>query len=259
MDILSKDQRHKNMAAIHSVNTKPEMIVRKYLFAHGFRYRLNHPRLPGRPDIVLRKYRTCIFINGCFWHGHEGCKYYVIPKSNTEFWTRKITRNIERDKRVQQELARMGWHCMTIWECELKPKKREQTLLALEYTLNHIYLKDHTVSYSFDEEEKPLMAAEESEDTYHTIKEIQSFSPMNKDTLEFVTYCIGSLSRILHLPQREVYNRLKQSGILYEYIVPSYDVLHTFGSRYLMEDLIDSMKEKGVLEDTYHIPNETPK
>lgn len=138
MDVLSKDQRHKNMAAIHSANTKPEMIVRKYLFAHGFRYRLNHPRLPGRPDIVLRKYRTCIFINGCFWHGHEGCKYYVIPKSNTEFWTRKITRNIERDKRVQQELARMGWHCMTIWECELKPKQREQTLLALEYTLNHI-------------------------------------------------------------------------------------------------------------------------
>ena len=84
MDILSKDQRHKNMAAIHSANTKPEMIVRKYLFAHGFRYRLNHPRLPGRPDIVLRKYRTCIFINGCFWHGHEGCKYYVIPKSGHE-------------------------------------------------------------------------------------------------------------------------------------------------------------------------------
>lgn len=182
MDILSKDQRHKNMAAIHSANTKPEMIVRKYLFAHGFRYRLNHPRLPGRPDIVLRKYRTCIFINGCFWHGHEGCKYYVIPKSNTEFWTRKITRNIERDKQVQQELARMGWHCMTIWECELKPKKREQTLLALEYTLNHIYLKDHTVSYSFDEEEKPLMAAEESEDTYHTLKKIphnmNSFIPI---------------------------------------------------------------------------------
>ena len=71
MDVLSKDQRHKNMAAIHSANTKPEMIVRKYLFAHGFRYRLNHPRLPGRPDIVLRKYRTCIFINGCFWHGHD--------------------------------------------------------------------------------------------------------------------------------------------------------------------------------------------
>ena len=138
MDILSQDQRHKNMAAIHSANTKPEMIVRKYLFAHGFRYRQNHPRLPGRPDIVLRN------------------------------WTLKITRNIERDKNVQQKLAQMGWHCMTIWECELKPQKREQTLLALEYTLNHIYLKDHTVSYSIEEEE-PLMAAENTEDTYQTI------------------------------------------------------------------------------------------
>ena len=143
MDVLSKDQRHKNMAAIHSANTKPEMIVRKYLFTHGFRYRLNHPRLPGRPDIVLRKYRTCIFINGCFWHGHEGCKYYVIPKTNTEFWANKINRNIARDKKVQKELAKMGWHCITIWECELKPQKREQTLVSLEYTLNHIFKRPH--------------------------------------------------------------------------------------------------------------------
>lgn len=169
MDILSKDQRHKNMAAIHSANTKPEMIVRKYLFSHGFRYRLNHPRLPGRPDIVLRKYHTCIFVNGCFWHGHKGCKYYVIPKSNTEFWTNKINRNIARDERVQKELAQMGWHCITIWECDLKPQKREQTLISLEYTLNHIYLKDHTVSYSINEEEDMLMAAEEMQNGYELI------------------------------------------------------------------------------------------
>lgn len=169
MDILSKDQRHKNMAAIHSANTKPEMIVRKYLFSHGFRYRLNHPRLPGRPDIVLRKYHTCIFVNGCFWHGHKGCKYYVIPKSNTEFWTNKINRNIARDERVQKELAQMGWHCITIWECDLKPQKREQTLISLEYTLNHIYLKDHTVSYSINEEEDTLMAAEEMQNGYELI------------------------------------------------------------------------------------------
>lgn len=163
MDTLSKDQRHKNMAAIHSANTKPEMIVRKYLFAHGFRYRLNHPRLPGRPDIVLRKYRTCIFVNGCFWHGHEGCKYFVIPKSNTEFWENKINRNIQRDKRVQQKLAQMGWHCMTIWECELKPAKREQTLTSLAYTLNHIFVKDHTITccYYPTEDEVPLLAAED--------------------------------------------------------------------------------------------------
>lgn len=162
MDTLSKDQRHKNMAAIHSANTKPEMIVRKYLFAHGFRYRLNHPRLPGRPDIVLRKYRTCIFVNGCFWHGHEGCKFFVMPKSNTEFWENKISRNIRRDIKVQQKLAQMGWHCITIWECELKPAKREQTLASLAYTLNHIFVKDHTIKYYYPaEDETPLLAAED--------------------------------------------------------------------------------------------------
>ena len=84
MDRLSKEQRHKNMAAIHNKDTKPEVMVRKFLFSRGFRYRINHPQLPGKPDIVLRKYNTCIFINGCFWHGHDGCKYFVIPKTRTE-------------------------------------------------------------------------------------------------------------------------------------------------------------------------------
>lgn len=161
MDKLSAEQRHKNMAAIHSANTKPEIIVRKYLFSHGFRYRLNHKRLPGHPDIVLRKYRTCIFINGCFWHGHEGCKCFRIPKSNVEFWTAKIERNRERDIRVQKELAEMGWHSITVWECELKPAKREQTLKSLEYTLNKIFLQDRTVrKYSLQEEDQ-MMAAED--------------------------------------------------------------------------------------------------
>lgn len=91
MDVHSKEQRHRNMTAIHSANTKPEMIVRKHLFSQGFRYRINYTRLPGHPDVVLRKYRTCIFINGCFWHGHEGCKYYVIPKTNTDFGQKKST------------------------------------------------------------------------------------------------------------------------------------------------------------------------
>ena len=86
MDNHSVEQRHKNMVAIHAKDTKPELIVRKYLWAHGFRYRLNYRRLPGHPDLVLRKYRTCIFVNGCFWHGHQGCKYFVMPKTNTEFW-----------------------------------------------------------------------------------------------------------------------------------------------------------------------------
>lgn len=149
MDTLSHGQRHKNMAAIHSANTKPEIIVRKYLFSHGFRYRLNHKRMPGHPDIVLRKYRTCIFINGCFWHGHEECRYFRMPKSNTEFWTAKINRNIQRDKRVQKELAAMGWHCITVWECELKPQRREKMLESLEYTLNKIFLKDHRGRMSY--------------------------------------------------------------------------------------------------------------
>ena len=120
MDKLTPEQRHRNMAAIRSKNTKPEMLVRRFLFSRGFRYRLNYRRLPGRPDIVLRKYRTVIFVNGCFWHGHEGCRYFVMPKSNVAFWQTKIERNRARDKRVQHELAAMGWHCITLWECQLK-------------------------------------------------------------------------------------------------------------------------------------------
>lgn len=160
MDKLSAEQRHKNMAAIHSANTKPEIIVRKYLFSHGFRYRLNHKRLPGHPDIVLRKYCTCIFINGCFWHGHERCRYFKMPKSNVQFWTAKIAWNRERDERVQRELAKMGWHCITVWECELKLGVRERTLEALAYTLNQIFLKDRTIEYVVPETDEMGFAAE---------------------------------------------------------------------------------------------------
>ena len=159
-------QRHANMAAIHGKDTKPEMVVRRYLWGHGFRYRLNHPRLPGKPDIVMRKYRTCIFVNGCFWHGHEGCRYYTIPKTNTEFWVNKVKRNKERDVKVQHELAAMGWHCITIWECELKPKVREKTLESLAYTLNKIFLQDRTVKRYEILEEEPMIAAEDVPATY---------------------------------------------------------------------------------------------
>ena len=163
MDRLSPQQRHDCMASVRSKDTKPELIVRKALWNKGFRYRLNDKRLPGHPDLVLRKYRTCIFINGCFWHGHDGCKYYTIPKSNTEFWVTKVTRNRERDKEEQRKLAEMGWHCITVWECELKPKVRTETLEALAYTLNHIWLKDRgarVIPYA-DMEERCLMAAED--------------------------------------------------------------------------------------------------
>lgn len=151
------------MAQIRGKGTKPEMVVRKFLFGRGFRYRLNHPWLPGHPDIVLRKYRSVIFVNGCFWHGHEGCRYYVVPKSNTEFWKAKIARNRARDIEEQRRLASMGWHCITVWECQLKPAVREQTLESLAYTLNRIWLNDHSVrKYELDEK-APGMVAEDGE------------------------------------------------------------------------------------------------
>lgn len=159
MDKLSPQQRHNNMAAIRSKDTKPELIVRKGLWRRGFRYRLNHKRLPGHPDLVLRKYRTCIFVNGCFWHGHhvsiasddsevQNSPCCKIPHTNRQFWLAKISRNQHRDIDEQQQLARMGWHCITVWECELKPKLREQTLDSLAYTLNHIFLQNHEFLYS---------------------------------------------------------------------------------------------------------------
>ena len=176
MDKLSPEQRHKNMAAVHSKDTKPEWIVRRGLWSRGFRYRLNSSKLPGHPDLVLRKYRTCIFVNGCFWHGHdvqlnieilkiENSKCCKIPKSNREFWVAKIRRNQERDIEEQKRLAEMGWHCITIWECELTPKKREETLKSLAFTLNKIWLDDHRVASAaypdIEEEIGMLNAAEE--------------------------------------------------------------------------------------------------
>ena len=161
MDRLTQEQRHRNMAAIRGKDTKPEILVRKFLFSRGFRYRLNHPRLPGHPDLVLRKYRTVIFVNGCFWHGHENCKYFRLPKTNIDFWKNKIEQNKERDKKEQCQLAAMGWHCITVWECQLKPKVRNQTLESLAYTLNHIYLEDREIkTYKMTEQDDSLMAAE---------------------------------------------------------------------------------------------------
>lgn len=160
MDKLTKEQRHRCMAAIRGRDTTPEKPVRKFLFSRGFRYRLNHPRLPGHPDIVLRKYRTVIFVNGCFWHGHEGCRYFVVPKTNTAFWRAKIERNRIRDKQEQRQLAAMGWHCITVWECQLKPAARDNTLESLVYTLSCIYLQDHSIKRYELSEEGCAMAAE---------------------------------------------------------------------------------------------------
>lgn len=147
MDRLSKEQRSKCMSAIRSKNTKPEILVRKFLFGKGFRYRINDSRLPGHPDIVLPKYKTVIFVNGCFWHGHEGCSKYTLPKTNTEFWINKIEKNKKRDITVQRELAAMGWHCIVIWQCQLKSNVLKQTLDSLAYTLNKIFLDDIRINF----------------------------------------------------------------------------------------------------------------
>ena len=119
------------MSRIHGKNTKPEELVRKYLFSQGFRYKKNDASLPGKPDIVLPKYKTVIFVNGCFWHGHQGCKYFVWPQNNADFWKEKIGENISRDKRNHELLSEQGWRVIDVWECELKKNVLERTLNKL--------------------------------------------------------------------------------------------------------------------------------
>ena len=131
MDNHSKEVRSYNMSKIRSTGTKPEEMVRKYLFSKGLRYRKNVKTLPGKPDIVLPKYKTIVFVNGCFWHGHSGCKYFVMPKSNTEYWESKINNNIARDQKTYASLSALGWNVLVVWECELKKDKREKTLECL--------------------------------------------------------------------------------------------------------------------------------
>lgn len=148
------------MAAVKGKDTKPEMIVRKYLFSRGLRFRVQVRKLPGTPDIVLPKYKTAIFVNGCFWHGHEGCKYFRLPKSNVEFWKEKIERNIERDKESMQALFDLGWKVVRVWECELRNKANR------EETLNKIYTSITSPDgscYSFEETDVPMAAEPEAD------------------------------------------------------------------------------------------------
>jgi DNA mismatch endonuclease (patch repair protein) len=130
-DVHSKEIRSYNMSQIKGRNTKPEMLVRKFLHAQGFRYKLHDKTLPGKPDIVLPKYKTVIFIHGCFWHGHKDCKYYIVPKTRTEWWLQKINGNIANDEKAVKALKKDGWKIITIWECDLKPAKVEKTLKAI--------------------------------------------------------------------------------------------------------------------------------
>ena len=143
MDVLTSTQRHKCMTRIRSKSTKPEIVVRRWLWNHGYRYRLNVKSVPGKPDIVMRRYRTAIFVNGCFWHGHEGCSMFVMPKSNTEFWRAKIEGNRERDKRNYKILIQAGWQVIVVWQCQLTKSKLDSTMqsvaVALSRNLINIY------------------------------------------------------------------------------------------------------------------------
>ena len=127
-DTLTQEQRRRCMSHIRSKNTKPQIIVRHELFRRGYRYRINVSKLPGKPDNVLPKYKTVIFINGCFWHGHEGCKHFVLPKSNVEYWESKILRNHQRDKETILKLQQLGWKVVIIWECEINKSQLLQTI-----------------------------------------------------------------------------------------------------------------------------------
>jgi DNA mismatch endonuclease, patch repair protein len=137
-DVHTKETRSYNMSRIRNKDTKPEFIVRKFLHSCGFRYRLHLKDLPGRPDIVLPKFKSVIFINGCFWHGHEDCKYFVVPKTHTEWWLQKISKNKVHDKEILLKLKHNGWNVFTIFECELKSSRKEETLLKIVSQLGNI-------------------------------------------------------------------------------------------------------------------------
>ncbi len=130
-DVHSKKTRSYNMSQIKATNTKPELLVRKYLHGKGFRFRLHDKTVFGKPDLVLKRLKTVVFIHGCFWHGHKNCRYASVPKTNTAFWKKKIAGNIKRDETVKKQLKKEGWKRIELWECRLKPKKREKTLERL--------------------------------------------------------------------------------------------------------------------------------
>ncbi len=136
-DVLTKEQRHRNMVAIHSSSSKPEVTLRHFLWGKGFRYRVNDKRLPGSPDIVLPKYRTVIFVHGCFWHGHKDCKYYTTPQTRAEFWKAKIARNTERDQEVWRQLEAKGWFVIIVWECQLKKALLKKTVETVSSEILH--------------------------------------------------------------------------------------------------------------------------
>lgn len=159
-DRLTPEQRKRCMTAVKSRDTKPEMLVRRHLFAKGLRFRVGVRSLPGTPDIVLPRYKTVIFVNGCFWHGHKGCKLFKLPATNTQFWREKIERNMQRDQNTDIELSTMGWRVIRVWECDLSPAKRAATLEALYHTVVGRPLTYYLTEIGFNE----IMAAEDASD-----------------------------------------------------------------------------------------------
>jgi DNA mismatch endonuclease (patch repair protein) len=160
-DIWDKEKRSEVMSKIRSKDTKPELALRKALFARGFRYRVNDTKLPGKPDIVLPKYKTVIFVHGCFWHGHEiGCIDSHIPKSNSNYWTEKINRNKMRDKNNEAQIMSMGWKVLTIWDCEIQQKNNLEKLIdrIIDYLANSRYI---TVKIYEEINESVTMVAED--------------------------------------------------------------------------------------------------
>lgn len=129
------------MSHIRSKATRPEILVRKWLWTHGYRYRLNVKSVPGKPDIVMRKYRTAIFVNGCFWHGHENCKQFVLPKTNTDFWQNKVAYNRTRDQKNYDTLSNAGWQVIVLWQCKLTKQDLETTMQSVALALNHNLLR----------------------------------------------------------------------------------------------------------------------
>ena len=156
-DVMTPEQRSRCMAAIRGKDTKPEMIVRKYLFSRGLRYRVNDRRLPGSPDIVLKKYKTVVFIDGCFWHGHESCKYYRLPKTNVDFWRNKIAMNIARDHANGVDLRHAGWKVIRVWECDIRKKAKREA--ALESLYREIVGTEHKANaYEYSPDAAPIAA-----------------------------------------------------------------------------------------------------
>ena len=164
MDRMTVEERSRLMSRIRGRDTKPEVYVRQRIFSAGWRYRVCDRRLPGRPDIVLRKWHTVIFVHGCFWHGHD-CGAFRLPSTNTQFWRDKVTRNRTRDAAVATALQHMGFNVITIWECQLKPAARRATLESLLVTLSHIVI-EQTSSLPAHESEVPAVMAAEDEVPY---------------------------------------------------------------------------------------------